>query len=82
MRDANQYRYDHPQMAHMGPIPPPLPGTQSIMVCVTANGLIRLLWPSANGRWSETHTELESIVSSEDLITHAAVCLDKSTLVF
>jgi mediator of RNA polymerase II transcription subunit 16 len=40
--------------------------------------MLRVLWPQNNGKWFESHTELESVVSSDDLITHAAICSDKS----
>lgn len=52
--------------------------SKSAFVCVTANGILRVLWPQNNGKYYETHTELETIVSSDDLITHAAICPDKS----
>lgn len=51
--------------------------SKSAFVCVTTNGLLRVLWAQNNGKWFESHTELESVVSSDDLITHAAICSDK-----
>jgi mediator of RNA polymerase II transcription subunit 16 len=51
---------------------------KSAFVYVTTNGSLRVLYPQNNNKWFEAHTELESIVSSDDLITHAAICGDKS----
>ena len=60
----------------MGPCHPN--HSKSAFVCITTNGLLRVLWAQNNGKWFESHTELESVVSSDDLITHAAICSDKS----
>jgi mediator of RNA polymerase II transcription subunit 16 len=51
--------------------------SKSALVCLTVNGVLRLLWPQSDGKWNETTHEIESIVSSNDLITHASICADK-----
>ncbi|TVY60790.1 Mediator of RNA polymerase II transcription subunit, partial [Lachnellula suecica] len=76
VKEGAGYRYEASQAPVFGPCLPS--HTKSAFVCVTTNGLLRILWPQNNGKYYETHTELESIVSSEDLITHAAICPDKS----
>lgn len=76
MKDGNSYRYEASQAPVLGPCHPN--HTKSAFVCVTTNGLLRVLYPQSNGKWYECHTELESIVSSDDLITHATICPDKS----
>jgi mediator of RNA polymerase II transcription subunit 16 len=76
VKDGTSYRYEASQAPVFGPCHPS--HTKSAFVCVTANGILRVLWPQNNGKYFETNTELESIVSSDDLITHAAICPDKS----
>lgn len=71
------YRYEASQAPILGPCHPVQ--AKSALVCVTTNGLLKVLWQQNNNKWCESHTELESIVSSDDLITHAAICPDKST---
>lgn len=51
---------------------------KSALLCLTTNGALRLLWPQNDGKWHETVSEIESIVSSNDLITHATICADRS----
>ncbi|TVY15907.1 Mediator of RNA polymerase II transcription subunit 16 [Lachnellula arida] len=76
VKDGSIYRYEASQAPVFGPFHPS--HTKSALVCVTTNGILRVLWPQNNGKYYESHTELESIVSSDDLITHAAICPDKS----
>lgn len=76
IKDGRGYRYEASQAQILGPCNP-IPG-KSAFVFVTTNGLLKLLWPQSNNKWCDIHTELESIVSSNDLITHAAICPDKN----
>ncbi|KAK2624763.1 hypothetical protein QTJ16_005956 [Diplocarpon rosae] len=76
IKEGSNYRYEASQAPVLGPCHPV--HSKSAFVCVTTNGLLRVLLPLANNKWHESHTELESIVSSDDLITHAAICPDKS----
>jgi len=69
------YRYDAIQAAVLGPSHPH--HSKSAFVYVTTNGSLRVMWQQNTNKWHESHTELESIVSSDDLITHAAICSDK-----
>ncbi|RDW88854.1 hypothetical protein BP6252_00886 [Coleophoma cylindrospora] len=76
IREGSSFKYEAFQAPLWGPYHPLQ--TKSAFVCVTTNGLLRFLWPQPNGKWFELHTELESIVSSEDLITHASICPDRT----
>ena len=79
VKEGNSYRYEASQAPVLGPCHPN--HSKSAFVCITTNGLLRVLWPqNNNGKWFESHTELESVVSSDDLITHAAICSDKSKI--
>jgi mediator of RNA polymerase II transcription subunit 16 len=44
---------------------------------VTTNGALKLFFTQNNARVEETAIELESVTSSDDLITHASICSDK-----
>ncbi|KAH8662907.1 mediator of RNA polymerase-like protein II transcription subunit 16 [Tricladium varicosporioides] len=77
VKEGSSYRYDAAQCPVLGPFHPT--HGKSAFVCVTTNGLLRVLYPqTTTGKYQEVHTELESVVSSDDLITHAAICPDKS----
>lgn len=75
IKEASGFRYDASTAPNLGPTHP-IP-TKSAFVYVTSNGSLRLLWLQSNGKWLESHTELESIISSDDLITHAAICAER-----
>lgn len=75
IKEGSGYRYDQSNTPVLGPSHP-IP-SKSALVCVTTNGMLRLLWPQSSGKWFETTCEVDSIVSSDDLITHAAICPDK-----
>ncbi|KUJ20418.1 mediator of RNA polymerase-like protein II transcription subunit 16 [Mollisia scopiformis] len=76
VKDGTDYRYEASQAPSLGPSHPN--HNRSAFIFLTTNGLLRLLFPQNNNKWYEVHTELESIVSSDDLITHAAICADKN----
>ncbi|KAI9644713.1 Mediator of RNA polymerase II transcription subunit 16 [Ciborinia camelliae] len=76
VKEASGIRYDASQAPILGPTHPS--HTRSAFVYVTTNGSLRLLWLQNNNKWFESHTELESIVSSDDLITHAAICAERT----
>lgn len=77
--DGPQYKYENTQFTSppTGPLHP-VP-TQSAFLCLTINGVFRILFPEQKGSWHEARLELESIVSSDDLITHAAFCNERGT---
>jgi len=70
------YRYEPILSPAWGPIHPN--HTKSALVCVTTNGLLKMLFPQNNNRIEETSIELESVTASDDLITHAAIGADRS----
>ncbi|KAJ5047335.1 uncharacterized protein L3040_003162 [Drepanopeziza brunnea f. sp. 'multigermtubi'] len=76
IKEGSGYRFESSQTPVLGPCLPNQ--SRSAFVCVTTNGTLRVLWQQNNSKWNESHTELESIVSSDDLITHAAICSDKN----
>lgn len=51
---------------------------KSALLCVTANGTLKLFYSQNNNRIEETSLELESVNWSEDIITHASIMSDKT----
>lgn len=49
---------------------------------MTASGLLKLLFSQNNNQLQEIHLEMESVASSDDLITHAAICSERGTSSF
>ncbi|KAK1776186.1 mediator complex subunit 16-domain-containing protein [Copromyces sp. CBS 386.78] len=72
------YKYEVSYTKTTGPHHPN--PNRNALVSITTNGLLRLVFLNNNGRLEETAIELESITSSDDLITHAALCNDRNTL--
>lgn len=50
---------------------------KSALLAVTRSGIIRLLLQGQDMSWQEIKTEIDSISSSSELLTHAAMCADK-----
>jgi mediator of RNA polymerase II transcription subunit 16, fungi type len=80
VKDGKEYRYESAQASCFGPCHPDY--RRSALICLTTSGDLRLIWPQSDGKWYETSSEIESIVSSNDLITHATICADKSMTPF
>ncbi|KAK4195172.1 putative mediator of RNA polymerase II transcription subunit 16 [Triangularia verruculosa] len=72
---GSEYKYNHTAQPAFGPSHFH-PG-RSALVCVTTNGLLRLIYQPPNNRYEETALELESVTAADDLITHASFCCDK-----
>lgn len=71
----NNYNYDSSSVPSNPPYHPH--AGRSALICITANGLLRLFWFSSNGsKIEETTLGLETVTSADDLVTHAAVCSD------
>ncbi|KAI1434715.1 RNA polymerase II mediator complex subunit Sin4 [Xylaria sp. CBS 124048] len=66
------YSFENSGVPTMGPNHPN--PTKSALICVTTNGLLKMLWSQNNNKAEETTLELESATSADDLITHAAAC--------
>ncbi|KAI1817793.1 RNA polymerase II mediator complex subunit Sin4 [Poronia punctata] len=78
--NGSDYSFETRGVPTMGPSHPnPM---KSAFVCITTNGLLKLFWSQNNNKTEETTLELESATSADDLITHAAVCSDKTKNIF
>ncbi|KKF93296.1 Mediator of RNA polymerase II transcription subunit 16 [Ceratocystis platani] len=76
---SDMFRYES-SFVHAFPPYHPHPG-RSALLCITDNGLLKLFYPGSKAeKVEETTHELESIIVSEDQITHASVCSDKTGL--
>jgi len=73
----SEYKFENTVAMSGGPCHPN--GGKSALLCVTTGGFLKLLFSQNNNRIEETSLELESVTSSDDLITHASICSDKST---
>ncbi|KAK1718770.1 RNA polymerase II mediator complex subunit Sin4 [Colletotrichum acutatum] len=78
VKDGNQYRYESSFVRAGGPWHPN--PSKSALLCVTTNGHLKMFWAQNNNKIEETLLELESVNSSDDLITHAALHSDKGYL--
>lgn len=76
VRDNTRYRYESSFVHSLGPFHPN--PSKSALVCVTANGQAKLFFSQNNNRVEETSLDIERISNTDDLITHAAICPDKS----
>lgn len=79
VRENGKYQINNSIIQASGPYHPN--PARSALVCVTANGLLKLFYSQNSNQPQETQLEMESITSSDDLITHAAVCSDRGKLV-
>ncbi|OLN95927.1 Mediator of RNA polymerase II transcription subunit 16 [Colletotrichum chlorophyti] len=78
VKDGNSYRYESSFIHAYGPWHPN--PSKSALMCVTTNGILKMFWAQNNNKIEESTLELESVNSSDDLITHAALHSDKSNL--
>ncbi len=76
MREGNNYSYDNTFLPAFGPHHPN--STKSALLCVTISGSLKLFFSQSNNKVQEVALELESITTSDDLITHASLCSEKS----
>ncbi|KAK0633513.1 mediator complex, subunit Med16 [Immersiella caudata] len=74
----SEYKFENTIIASSGPWHPN--SGKSALLCVTTGGFLKLLFSQNNNRIEETSLELESVTSSDDLITHASICSDKQSL--
>ena len=70
------YRYESSYIPAFGPYHPN--SGKSAFFCVTTGGMVKMYWSQNNNKVEETTLELEGPDTVDDLITHAAVCSDKS----
>lgn len=72
VKEGNTYRYENTYLPALGPWHPN--PSKSALLCVTANGTLKLFFTQNNNRFQETQLELESVSSNEDLVSHASIC--------
>lgn len=77
VRDNTRYKYENSFIHSFGPFHPN--PSKTALVCVTANGQAKLFFSQNNNRIEETSLDIERISNSDDMITHASICSDKST---
>ncbi|KAK5990781.1 Mediator of RNA polymerase II transcription subunit 16-like protein [Cladobotryum mycophilum] len=77
-RVGNQYQYESSFVHASGPSHPH--SSKSALFCVTVNGTLKMFWSQNNNKMEETTMELESVLSSDELVTHAALASDKKYL--
>ncbi|KAI5865169.1 RNA polymerase II mediator complex subunit Sin4 [Durotheca rogersii] len=74
--NGNNYNFQMTPIVATGPYHPH--PTKSALVCITTNGLLKMFWSQNTNRIEETTLELENNTWADDLVTHAAVCSDRS----
>jgi mediator of RNA polymerase II transcription subunit 16 len=70
------YQYENSFVQAIGPNHPH--SSKSALFCVTVGGMLKMYWSQNNNRMEETTMELESINTTDELVTHAAFTSDKS----
>ncbi|KAI0021221.1 RNA polymerase II mediator complex subunit Sin4 [Xylariomycetidae sp. FL0641] len=78
--NGTEYVFETSGIPTMGPSHPN--HKMSAFICITTNGLLKMFWMQSSGKYEESTLELESVTSADDLITHAAVCSDKTKTIY
>lgn len=79
VRENDKYQYNHNINQAFGPWHPN--PAKSSLVCVTSSGMLHLFFSQNSNQVQEIHVEMESVASSDDLITHAAICSERGMYV-
>ncbi|ORY62102.1 RNA polymerase II mediator complex subunit Sin4 [Pseudomassariella vexata] len=74
VKHGNGYTYEPSMLISNMPFHPN--PSQSALLCVTASGMLKMFWTQNTNKIEETTLELDSVVSADDLVTHAALCSD------
>ncbi|KAI0388029.1 RNA polymerase II mediator complex subunit Sin4 [Hypomontagnella monticulosa] len=74
--NGNNYNYQMSPIISTGPWHPH--PSKSTLICITTSGTLRMFWGQNTGKIEESTLELEGVTFAGDLITHAAVCSDKT----
>ncbi|KAI1379569.1 RNA polymerase II mediator complex subunit Sin4 [Hypoxylon crocopeplum] len=74
--NGNNYNFQMSPIISAGPWHPH-PG-KSALTCITSTGILKMFWSQNNSKIEETTLELENVSLAHDLVTHAAMCSDKS----
>lgn len=78
-----QWVFGGSRFKHSGPHNPHTVGDQpgknkAALVTITRAGVIRLIYQGPDGaRWLDFKSELQSVSTAAELLTHAAICADK-----
>ncbi|KAI0007080.1 RNA polymerase II mediator complex subunit Sin4 [Xylariaceae sp. FL0662B] len=78
--NGNNYSFQMTPIASTGPCHPH--HNKSALICITTNGLLKLFFGQNNNQINDTSVELDSVTSADDLVTHAAVCSDRTKTIF
>lgn len=76
-KHGNGYQYESSFVHAGGPAHPTPSKSVNALFTITTNGTLKMFWSGAN-RFEETTMELESVNSSDDLVTHATMASEKS----
>ncbi|KAK9777004.1 putative Mediator of RNA polymerase II transcription subunit 16 [Seiridium cardinale] len=76
VKEGNGNGYNYETALHVSNAPFHPNPSRSALFCVTTNGALKMFWTQNNNKIMETSLELESIASSDDLVTHAAMASD------
>lgn len=79
VKQNSQWDFSASQHKAWGPYNP---SGKSALVAVTRGGTIRLVIQGADNRWHDSSAEIESILTSSDMFSHAALCGDKGKWYF
>lgn len=79
VKQNNQWDFSASQHRCWGPYNP---SGKSALVAVTRGGTLRLIFQGADNRWYDAAAEIESTLTSSDVLTHAAICGDKGEWAF
>ncbi|KAI1859795.1 hypothetical protein JX265_010244 [Neoarthrinium moseri] len=75
VKEGNNYNYEHSIVVSHPPYHPN--PAKSAFFCITTVGLLKMFWAqNITSKIEESSLELESVTSSDDLITHAAMVSD------
>ncbi|XP_044724698.1 mediator complex subunit 16 domain-containing protein [Hirsutella rhossiliensis] len=77
-KHGNSYQYESSFVHGGGPCHPH--PSRSALFCVTIGGMVKMFWVQNDNKLEETLLELESVKSSDELVTHAALASDKKHL--
>ncbi|KAL7627995.1 Mediator of RNA polymerase II transcription subunit 16 [Parahypoxylon ruwenzoriense] len=74
--NGNNYNFQMSPIISTGPFHPH--PSKSTLICITTNGILKMFWGQNTNRIEETTLELENLAWTDDLVTHAAVCSDRT----
>ena len=76
IKNEGQFHHSFSEYKVMGPYHPQ---NRAALVCVTRGGTLRLLYQQPDARWAEAKESLDSLGSSDDVLSHASFGADRGT---